>query len=153
MGMDLIGVGFTRRNDRECSVEKIDALIDAIPDDKLRDEDFLSAIDPSEAVLNPDWEDAAVPDYVRDALKQGALEYGSALSGHRSSLDFGIPGTPLEFIFAGGDSWGDDPFEGWSELVLFLSLAEHDAALAEAAGFVCGGLPDAATVARYAGGG
>lgn len=33
-----------------------------------------------------------------------------------NSLDYIIDEGPLEFISVGGDSWGDEPFDGFSEL-------------------------------------
>ena len=148
MGYDLIGAGFTRRNDKGCDLDAIDALIDAIPDEKLRDEEYLNTIDPADSVLNIVADHPDTPALVRDALKEGAREYDAADSGHMS-VDFLFPGTSLGFVFAGGGSYGDDPYEGWSELMLFLNFAEHESAVAEAAGFVCGGLPSAFLLDQY----
>ena len=152
MGMDLIGAGFTRRSDKKCSVDAIDAIINAIPDDTLRDEEYLSALDPN-GVLDRagDPEHVDFPDFVRDILKSGAREYDSAISGHRMSTDYYIQGTPLEFVWTGGGSWGDDPFEGFSDLCLFIDLASQNETIREASGFVCGGLPGALMIAHFGG--
>ena len=144
MGMDLIGTGFTIRTDRKCDLDAIGRAIDAIPDERLRDDDFISALDPSGGWMPENIDD------VRGVLKAGAREYDSAMDGHRMSLAYPVRGTALLFVWAGGGSWGDDPFEGFSELCSFIELCSLVGEVGAAAGFVCGGLPSATTVARYA---
>jgi hypothetical protein len=149
--MDLIGVGFTRNQNVKCRIDLIDLAIDGIPDETLRDEAFLNAIDPA-GILDRagDPEHVDFTDFVRETLKNGAREYDSAVSGHRMSTDFYIQGTPLEFVWAGGGSWGDDPFDGFSDLCVFINFCPSDDGVRELAGYVCGGLPGAALVALYA---
>ena len=144
MGMDLVGAGFTRRNDVKCDIDAIDAIINAIPDEKLEDEAFLNAIDPS-GYLGSDMDDSW--EGVRDALKEGAREFDSALMGHRMSTSFTIAGSPLEFVWAGGGSWGDDPWDGFTSLCYFINFAEQDIHVRYASGFVCGGLPSKLLIA------
>lgn len=150
MGMDLVGAGFTRNSAVECDLDAIDRAIDLIPDETLRDEDFLRLIDPSERLYSLDPDDDDFPSDVRDNLKSGAREFDSAVTGHRMSLSYYINGTPLEFVWTGGGSWGDDPYDGWSDLILFVEFADAVEGVAQLAGYVCGGLPDASVVAQYA---
>jgi hypothetical protein len=144
MGMDLIGAGFTRNSAVECKIDLIDVAIDLIPDASLEDETYLNLIDPAGNF------DTVEPEEIRDYLKSGAREYDSAVSGHRMAISYYINGTPLEFVWAGGGSWGDDPFDGFTELCYFTNFAEVDEGIAQLAGYVCGGLPNATTIAEYA---
>jgi len=154
MGMDLIGVGFTHNRNVKCSSDAIENAINSIPDATLLDEGFLNRIDPSgylgDGGGSGDPEHVDYPDYIRDFLKEGAQEYDSAVSGHRLTTYYEIGGTPLSFTWTGGGSWGDDPFDGFTPLCYFIALLELDPGIAQLAGFVAGGLPNATIVNEYA---
>jgi hypothetical protein len=141
IGMDLIGVGYTRRSDKTVDRAAVEAAIDAIPEERLLYGSFLDAIDPSEHLSD----ERPAPAEVRAYLKRGALEYASS---HRMAVEYQMRGTALVFVFAGGGSWGDDPFDGFDDLCGFVNLCEMVDAVADAAGFVCGGLPSAKLVAQ-----
>jgi len=146
MGMDFISASFTHDTSKPCDVMAIGALLDGITDGQLHDPDFLGALDPS-AHFDEDCQDEPdFPEEVRDTLKAGAAEYAALIEGSRWSMARTIPGTTLEFVTAGGSSWGDDPFEGFSELCLFIDALDALPDVAQAAGFVCGGLPDVPTI-------
>ena len=147
MGMDLIGVGFTIRTDRKCDLDAIGRAIEALPDERLDDADFIDALDPSGAGMD------FTPEELRDYLNQGAEEFDSASLGHRMSIAYPVQGTALLFIWTGGGSWGDDPFDGFTPLCYFINLCSMVDDVREAAGFVCGGLPGARLVMLYAGSG
>jgi len=139
MGADLVGIGFTHDRRITCAEEALLAVVSAIRDEVLTDE-VLGFIDPAGAY---DGEDLPA---IREALAEGAVEYLSAICQHRMAVGYDIPGTELTFVFAGGATWGDDPFDGFAALCLFVRAAEVFADLGDRAGLVCGGLPDPATI-------
>lgn len=140
MGMDLLTYGFTTRNPKHYSAEAVKATLAALTDNWI--EDNFDDLDPSGGT-----EDIAE---ARRLLEDGADSYRLILNGdHRMAADYLIPGTDLFFTITGGGSWGDDPYDGWYALGIFLNATHLLPALAEAAALVCWGLPDAATMAKY----
>jgi hypothetical protein len=130
MGMDLITIGFTVTPNPtpKDDPEALTGIIRALSDDWLTD--HLDNIDPQE-----NYEDMAD---LRAAIVNGAGDYEMHRSGmHRYGAFYEINGTPRYFIIAGGSSWGDDPYEDWSDLTLFINACELLPDLAMAAGY-CG---------------
>lgn len=76
---------------------------------------------------------------IRDTLKFGATVAFDSEARVLNCWD--IPGTSLMFNLMGGGSWGDDPFDGYSALVMFLNSLEFWSELKELTSVVCGGLP------------
>lgn len=146
MGADLIGAAFTTDCTMEpgLSLSRIADHIRAIPADTLMGEEFLAVIDPQGR-----WDGEANAEAVRDALISGATEYHAAVLGHRYSIGIPIPGTSLMLHFAGGESYGDDPFEGFHDLCVFVDAVPALGLPVEDTGLVCGGLPDPTTALRY----
>jgi len=132
--MDLVGVGFTRDKGGECDPAVVGsvaaAVVAGLTDDEFEGIGFAAA--PEEFDTRED---------LVDLLVRAAEEYASTVAGHRSTVHYGIPGTDLEFVFAGGGSWGDDPYDGFTDLVVFVEACDLFPALAAAFGFVCQGLP------------
>ena len=141
MGMSLVGVGFTVDTERECKTDEVIRFIHGLADEEFDDE-LLGMIDPSGGYL----EDA---DQAREALKSGAQEFSSARDGHRSTMYYTIPGTHLVFVWAGGGTWGDDPFDGFTDLCIFVEYAAVSKQVADLAGFVSGGLPHVDTIKKH----
>ena len=145
MGADLIGAAFTTDSSVDCSLDHIKDYIRAIPAERLMSEEFLITIDPSGR-----WDGEDIDaDTVRDTLISGADEYLAATNGHRYAVGIPIPGTSLWFHFVGGSSWGDDPFEGYTDMCMFVDAVDALGLSAEETGLVCGGLPDPANALRY----
>ena len=140
MGMDMLTIGYTTRPVPEYSKEALLAIVSAFTTKWL--EENIDAIDESGCYESVDE--------LRRAIDQGAEEFDALATGsHRMGVNYGIPGTTLWFTVSGGGSWGDDPYEGWSELGIFIRTCIQSPELAEAAGFICYGIPDATTAAAY----
>jgi len=140
--MDLVGVGFTHDKGRGCDPAVFGPVAAAVAagltDDELEAMEFITAP-----------EGFGTREELVDLLVRAAEEYASTVAGHRSTVHYGIPGTSLEFVFAGGGSWGDDPYDGFSDLVVFVDACDQFPVLAAASGLVCQGLPGpAASAAR-----
>lgn len=145
MGMSIVAVGFTHDTRNKTPLSVITEALREVPDSVLTDEEFINTIDPSGR-----WDGENIgADDIRDTLLGGAIEYNNALAGHRSTAGWPIPGTSLEFSFVGGESWGDDPFEGFDELCMFLDAVRPLGLPVEKTGLVCNGLPDPETAGRY----
>lgn len=156
MGMGLIGAMWTTRTDITPDHDAISAMIDAVPADYL-----LKHVEDFDESGGRDWEplkdddgalittgqegeeNAGITDEIRSALKNGAR---AALGGVRLSNSWGLSGTGLVATFAGGGSWGDDPFDEYADLVMFIDSLHLFPEILEASGVVCGGLPHADTV-------
>jgi hypothetical protein len=106
-------------------------LIDAMPD---------VAFHSHRLYLDAEEKDIEV---IRDRAKQGVAEYVEAIYGHRMAV-WWQAASDRWFVVAGGDTWGDDPYEGWSSLNEFcewLDKGGHDlTVLADRIGFVAYGL-------------
>lgn len=140
MGMDLLTIGYTTTLVPDYSTEAVLALVEGLPREWL--EEHMDVIDSSGCY--------DTLEELRTAITAGAGEFDALLSGsHRMGADYPIPGTTLFFTVSGGGSWGDAPYDGWSELVIFIETCAQSPELAEATGFVCYGIPDAATAAAY----
>lgn len=150
MGMDLIGAGFTVDISKTpCDLDAINALIDGLTDEQLNDDEFLNRVDPSDYLTYSMDEEEDIPRAVRDGLKVAATEYERTVAGHRMTADYQIPETSLWFFFAGGGSWGDDPYDGWNDLCIFTNFCEVNESIAHIAGYVSGGLPHPDVINGY----
>lgn len=134
MGMDLIGVGFTHRKSVTCTTDAIEAVLNKLPDAVLTDEVLEGAL------FDGNLEDASAEE-VRATLLKASEEYIATIAGHRMTVQYSIENTDLVFTFAGGGSWGDEPYDDWNDLALFVAALEHIPQLREPVGFVTGGLP------------
>ncbi len=77
-------------------------------------------------------------DGMRDYLRDGAVDYEAHIEGthpYGTSRPIG-DGKTFWIHTAGGSSYGDDPYEGWSALGSFLTACAMLPDLAAAAGFV-----------------
>lgn len=140
MGMDLLTYGFTVRSPKHYDAEAVKATLAALTDEWI--EENFDDLDPSGG--------AESVEETRTLLERGFEEYDAIFKGdHRMSAGYDVPGTDLFFTITGGGSWGDDPYDYWYDLGIFLNAAHLIPALAEATALVCWGLPDAATMAKY----
>jgi len=147
MGMDLLTHGWTvEKNTAGASshelAEPLHHILNALPDVWFTDE-RMQTLDENEyyAPLEGD-ESGAQLSNLRNALTVGAEDYALHLTGmHRHGTSYPILGTDMWFHIAGGGSWGDDPYFGWNELGMFLAACYLLRELADAAGYVCAGLP------------
>lgn len=145
MGADLIAATFTTDSCTQPSLSHLADYIRAVPAERLTSREFLVTIDPGEF-----FDENVDAETIRDALISGANEYFAATKGHRHAIGIPIPGTTLWFHFAGGDSWGDDPFDGFTDLIRFIDATDALGLSTEETGIVCGGIPDPVTALRYA---
>jgi hypothetical protein len=130
--MDLLVYGFTTRTPEHFDQAALNTALAALTDEML--DGTFGHLDPSGGVESVEE--------LREYLTSGAEVYGSILSGdHRMASDFLIPGTDLFFTVTGGGSWGDDPYDDWYALGIFLNACDQFHQIAEAAAFVCAGLP------------
>lgn len=163
MGMDFISAGWTvdteYRHDEDAIIRWIDSLsdfailtrLDALDESDIFEWEVLTG-EPdehgSEFPIEDDEGNQEIAREIRDTLKCGAAV---AFDGEaRGQNCWEIPGTSLIFNLMGGISWGDDPFDGYSSLVMFINSLEIWPELKELTDVVCGGLPhgDEITKAR-----
>ena len=124
MGMDLITHGFTAE-DEKCNEAGMRVALDTITDEWI--EDNADALDPSGGFE---------PEDMRGMIETGVEDYLLHIKGdHRSGNFYTIPGSTHKFYIAGGGSWGDDPYDDWSALGVFLSVCELVPELAQASGY------------------
>ena len=145
MGMDLIMVGWTQ-NRKSTDKAELVALIDELLDTTLLARKH--ELDESGLLEVESESEDEDPRILREWLKDGADTYAE-MDARRVAQSWVIPETDLRFMTAGGGSWGDDPFDGWSSLCMFLAACEVFPALGEAAGYVCGGLPSPSIAAAH----
>lgn len=125
MGADLIGVGYIAFSDTapypvDEAHEALRRLVFGLPEDKL--EDYLTDLNLDLDV--PDDDDNAGRDVLLTCLLTGLDDFVAAYShGHRHhSWAAGAPDGSYWLGWAGGTSFGDDPYDGWSEFVALLNL-------------------------------
>lgn len=130
MGMDIIGVGYTVDTKRETlQKEAVEAFIAAMPE--IDDDDPISW-DPSGIISDLDnW---------RHMLRKGAEEFVYTAEESRMVVDFPVGDTGNTFVFTGGGSWGDDPFDGFTNLCLFINLLDESPELRALTNYVGGGI-------------
>ena len=92
-------------------------------------------------VLHPD----ATDDELADGLIEGWESWTSSDS--RSEFVLEIGGTSIRIIVRAGESWGDEPYDGFSQESAFLEAAAVYPPLGELVGFVS---LDAETIAAHA---
>lgn len=127
MGVDLIVHGFTVA---PSEVGRFDA-------DALRR--LVGGMTPTDAEL--DEVGAFDVDGWRLAMAAGAAEYVAAVDGHRFSASYVIRDrSPRWFVLVGGSSSGDDPFDGFGALSVFLDSLALWPALAAGSGFLGWGI-------------
>lgn len=139
MGQDLITVTWATDPTRTIDEDAVRAFIAAIDLDNL-----TPALDAALGNYGLDEDDS---DSIRDRLTEGFEQYKLVRIGHhRYATSLPVPRTggrpPLWLHTAGGASWGDDPFEGYTDLCVFLEVIDsEDPALQEAAAFAGYGVP------------
>lgn len=128
MGAELITLDWTAENPAD--PRQIDLAVADLADvliDRLMDESQPLG-----------WCDST--DEARLALKRGATEYQLVIFGdHRYGTSQQIR-DDLWHYTAGAESWGDDPFDGFSDLWAFLEACALDSFLASVSGFVSWGI-------------
>lgn len=109
MGADLLLLGFTVEG--ELDLDRGRAFITALSDDQVLDltgdSQFAGGLDVDDAEAH------------RSMLEAGLVEAFEAFLGHRHSTSWPVSDRRW-FVTAGGATWGDDPFDGWSSLGLFI---------------------------------
>lgn len=169
MGMDFISAGWTTDSNYKTDEESVNRWIDDLSDfavlTRLDQLDESGAFEWEVHLTEPDEHGAEFPidehheddgayeenkrtaQEIRDTLKVGAAVAFD--SDGRLSNAWPIPGTSLVFNLMGGGSWGDDPFDGYTPLVMFIDALEIWPDLKELTGVVCGGIPDALTIYNH----
>lgn len=89
------------------------------------------------------------PEATDDEVADSLIEGWESLTDGNSRSEFGLEvgGTSLRIIGKGGESWGDDPYDGFSQETAFLQATAVCPPLGELAGIVN---LDAKTVAAHA---
>lgn len=129
MGADLITVGFTVEHELASKTSSeilrtfaatVQANINKIDSSGYMDE--MSAED----------NDAAINHLIDgfEAIKSYAFPYNS----------WDVPGTGYSFIVAGGETWGDPPFEDYDAVNCFLEAINIIPAMGEATGVLGSGI-------------
>lgn len=142
MGADLITVAYTMRS-KELSAEEAEAALTAQLE-AVRD--ALDRIDHNDERDVRDLDERGYDEDGVDGLLDILLAGWSAHSDNwRYSNQYPIPTAQKEderlwFIIAGGTSWGDDPFEGFSDLCFLINAADAVPELGEALGLLGGGI-------------
>lgn len=131
MGMDLIGAGFTVDTRRE--PVNLSAVLAYIEGMEEPDPNEPISWDPAGLIMSDD-------DDWRAMLRTGVEEYVAVNNASRLVVDFPVGETGNTFVFTGGGSWGDDPFDGFTPLLLFINLLDEDAALRALTNYVGGGV-------------
>lgn len=137
MGQDLLLAGWTYKETDSLDGlrDKVATIVDTIANGATQEE-----ID----TYFGDWCDMEEFDreQFRGSLGNGVNEYLDAVAGHRFSVTWNVrPSGGTYLVLAGGSSWGDDPFDGWGDLVRLLEWLEaydspNTRSLAEALGFL-----------------
>jgi len=128
MGMDIIGVtyaalpGFDPDTIAEKAEEIIRRALFALPQERVEE------IEEEYSYLLDDLDDDDTEDENREALVGYAMAgfddyHMGRTGGHRFHAFVASSPDDYHIIFAGGGSWGDDPWEGFSSLCFFLHLA------------------------------
>ena len=110
MGMDLIGVGYTVDTPEEPSVVLAQLVVGL----------HRESIETAWEQIDEDgkWDE---PGLVFDSVMAGTVWFGER-NAMRMSVSYKVPGHDnRRFYFAGGGSWGDEPFEGFDHLCMFLN--------------------------------
>lgn len=130
MGADLISVTWT--SEGRPDYKRVTERIAELPETTL---DYLLATSQTLGYI-----DAGDYDEVRDVLRDGFTQYELSVLGDHRFTNVHPVSTGALVCTSGGDSWGDDPYEGWSNLCAFLDACEEDDELARAAGFIGWGI-------------
>jgi hypothetical protein len=138
MGMDLITTAWTQENGKT-DADAVRAIIASLTDDEITSQ--TEVLDPSGRLGFSDFPDDEAEE-LRAWISNGADVYLN-VDELRLHDCYPLPDTGLWFYVVGGGSWGDDPFDGFTDLTTFIEACSIWPELAEAAGFVCGGLPKA----------
>jgi len=149
MGQDMISAGWTSTRSRDVDEEQAKRFFDRLSTEQVLSQ--LDRLDASGGFEAPETDDdlnildneenRALATEMRDMLKFGAsVAFDSEA---RMSNVWEIPGTTLSFTVMGGGSWGDDPFDGYSALVMFIDSLNVWVGLRALTDVVCGGLPHA----------
>ena len=155
MGMDFISAGWTITRSHEPDEEQVKQFLD-----RLSTEQVLSQIDRLDPRGMYEWDEPetrrpqhprhrgepVMAQEVRDTLKFGASVAFDTDS--QMSNNWQIPGTTLGFVMMGGGSWGDDPFDGYSAVVMLIEASTSGRAEA-LTNVICGGLPSVDVIEQY----
>lgn len=167
MGMDLISAGWTTTRERKTDEEAVARYIGDLSDfailaniDRLDesgrwcvhlgDPDHAGAKFPIEEGHEDTGaveENKQTAQEIRDALLAGAEVMTD--SNIRMSNVWSIPGTTLDFTVMGGGSWGDDPFDGYTDVCMLTVALDLWPGLRTMTDVVCGGLPSADVIAAH----
>jgi hypothetical protein len=128
--MDLLTIGWTARAS-DYDTAAVMAVLNTITMDWIKDQ--AEVLDPSGGYELAD---------LHEMLLTGAEDYQGHMQGtHRYGTVYDVPtGDDLLFYIAGGGSYGDDPYDDWSALGMFVNACEARPELAAAAGFFGGGI-------------
>lgn len=144
MGTDLVTHGFTATKRSIQSIHDADESIQSMTTAvaaylKGRSDEDLTALLDQVAEYVAEIESVEV-ESGRELLTEGAGVYAQIVHArHRMSEGWTV-GTDAVFHVAGGSSFGDDPFEGWTELGAFLAACAEDRVLASLVGFISWGV-------------
>lgn len=144
MGLNLLTVGWTVDTNYRTDEQAVRKFIADLPvADIIENTDVL---DPSGQFDTTDDDDELAEEF-RGLLMTG---FETATNPHtRMSNGWRLPETNLIFTIMGGGSWGDDPFDGYGALVMFIAAVEIWPELAGLTDIVCGGLPTATQISQY----
>jgi hypothetical protein len=149
MSQAFISAGWTIDMAREPDEEQVKQFID-----RLSTEQVLSQIGRFDPAGQYDWDEPDSDDdlnildteanldmaqEVRDTLKFGASVVFDTDT--QMSNTWAIPGSTLGFVIMGGGSYGDDPFDGYSAVVMFIESLNVWTGLRGLTNVICGGLP------------
>lgn len=129
MGMDLITVAYTS-TERGIDADAAKTIISTLTAEEIQAIDRLADLS---------WLGTDGDEEVLDLLRAGADVAGN-LDDLRLAVTYKIGDTDRWFYLAGGGSWGDDPFDGYTALCAFLCACETVPRLAEACDFLGGGI-------------
>jgi hypothetical protein len=133
--MDLITVGWTMDNTKKGDFDKAKELIATWVPSRERIDEMLEDVTGGLTEEELD-EGETLLSVLKNYLLAGLEVY---FTNDRMVNSYHISGDYF-FHIAGGGSWGDDPFDGWSGLVAFLDACDWNEELAEAAGYIGGGI-------------
>jgi len=157
MSKAFISAGWTTIQSKVPDEEQVKRFID-----RLSTEQVLSQMNRLDPQGQYDWdepdsdddlnildteENLATAQEVRDTLKFGASVAFDADAQTYNVWE--IPGTTLGFHIMGGGSYGDDPFDGYSAVVMFIDSLDIWHGLRGLTDVVCGGLPHADVIAQH----
>jgi hypothetical protein len=153
MSETFISAGWTTTGDYKTDEEAVKQFIDGLGMHDILN--HLDELDPqgryeNEVETGDDLEILDTEENRRYAAGiQADLKVGLDVLGDLDENVWVIPGTDLFFHVMGGASYGDNPFEGYDELVMFLNSLDLWDGLRELTDVVCGGLPGATVVAQH----